>query len=123
MEGKGVGSCQRPRTCSRIACQKLVPQRSFCHSIAWCACHILMRATYIILKGLVLLVRTNSHKCQLMQYLVTRTLRCFVVQKMRLLADDVKCGNVSVDHSSTVCGWSLHYPNIFNGPYPPTMWQ
>ena len=85
VEGKGVGSCQRPRTCCRIVCQKLVPQRSFCHSIAWCVCHILMRATYIILQGLVLLVRTNSPKCQRMQYLVTRTLRCFIDSMWPLL--------------------------------------
>ena len=38
-----------------------------------------------------------------------------VVQKTSSLADNVKCGNVSVDGTLALCGWSLHYPNIFSG--------
>lgn len=97
VEGKEVGSCQRPRTCCRIVCQKSM--KNLLHKI-FVVC--IPRATHIILQGLVLLVQTNTQKFQCihsMQYLVTRTLHCFmtltfVVQKMKSLADDVKCGHV-----------------------------
>ena len=97
VEVKEVGSCQRPRTCCRIVCQKSL--KNLLHKIfVVCIPH----TNACNLHSLVLLVQTNTQKFQCihsMQYLVTRTLcyfitLTFVVQKMRSLADDVKCGHV-----------------------------